>query len=78
MNEKLKQLITDLFRCDIGDLTDETGPGDIAGWDSLGHVKLMVEIEKQFGTHVPIEEAIAVESIAHLTSILDQLDGHLK
>jgi len=75
MTAKLKQLIADLFRCDVSDLTDTTGPGDIPGWDSLGHVMLMAEVQKQFGSHVPVEEAIDVESIADLAAILKRLQS---
>jgi acyl carrier protein len=72
---KLKQLIATLFKCEVSDLADTTGPGDIPGWDSLGHVTLMVEVQKQFGSHVPVEDAIEVESIADLAAILKRLQG---
>jgi acyl carrier protein len=75
MNTQLKRLIAELFRCDITDLADSTGPGDIPGWDSLGHVALMAEIHKQFGMHVPVEDAIEMESIADLVEILERLQG---
>jgi acyl carrier protein len=74
-NVKLKQLIAELFKCDESEVSDQTGPGDIPGWDSLGHVTLMTEIQRRFGTHVPIEEAIEVESVSDLTRILDRLQG---
>ncbi len=35
----------------------------------------MTEIQKQFGTHVPVEDAIEVESIADLVEVLDRLQG---
>jgi len=72
-NARLKVLIANLFKCDLGLLSDATGPGDIPGWDSLGHVTLMAEIQKQFGAHVPVEDAIEVESIADLAAVLDRL-----
>jgi acyl carrier protein len=75
-NGRLKSLVAGLFKCDVGQLTDQTGPGDIPGWDSLGHVLLMTEIQKQFGAHVPVEDAIEVESIADLVVILDRLETH--
>jgi acyl carrier protein len=73
---RLKTLMAGLFKCEIAQLTDSTGPGDIPGWDSLGHVMLMTEIQKQFGTHVPVEDAIEVESIADLVTILERLEAH--
>lgn len=72
-NARLKVLIANLFKCDVSELTDAVGPGDVPGWDSLGHVTLMAEIQKQFGTHVPIEDAIEVESISDLVNILERL-----
>lgn len=69
---RLKALIARLFNCDPGELTDQTGPGDIPGWDSLGHVTLMAEVQKEFGKEVPIEDAIEVSSIADLREILDR------
>ena len=73
MGEALKRLIAELFKCEVSELTDDVGPGDIQAWDSLGHVLLMAEIQKQFGTHVPIDDAIFVESISDLVKILDRL-----
>ena len=75
INGKLKSLIANLFKCGLEELTDETGPGDIPGWDSLGHVVLMTEIQKQFGTHVPVEDAIEVEAIADLVAVLNRLQN---
>lgn len=72
---KLKELIAHLFKVSPDELTDATGPGDVPGWDSLGHVTLMVEIQKQFGAHVPVEDAIEVESIADIVAVLERLEG---
>jgi acyl carrier protein len=74
-NARLKHLIAELFKCDQSEITNDTGPGDIPGWDSLGHVTLMTEIQRRFGMHVPIEEAIEVESVSDLTRILERLQG---
>jgi acyl carrier protein len=72
--DQLKGLIANLFKCDVAQLTDDMGPGELPGWDSLGHVTLMAEIQKQFGKHVPVEDAIEVESIADLAAILERLE----
>ena len=74
-NAQLKSLIAELFKCDVAEVKDSTGPGDIAGWDSLGHVTLMTEIQRRFGSHVPIEDAIEVESVADLEHILVRLQA---
>ena len=71
--EQLKSLMVDLFKCAPDDLKDDTGPGDINGWDSLGHVALMAEIQSRFGTHIPVEDAIEVESVTDIVEIIDRL-----
>ena len=75
LSTRLKQLIAHLFKVSADDLSDDVGPGDVPGWDSLGHVTLMVEIQKQFGTHVPVEDAIEVESIKDIVVLLQRLEG---
>ena len=57
MKDGLKKLIANLFDCDVADILDETGPGDLKGWDSLGHVVLMSAIQEEFGTrHLGADE----------------------
>lgn len=72
---QLKKLMADLFQCSESDLSDELGPGDINGWDSLGHVTLMTEIQTRFGKHIPVEDAIEIESIAGIVKLLDSIEA---
>jgi len=72
---QLKKLMVDIFQCSESDLSDDTGPGDINGWDSLGHVSLMTEIQTRFGKHVPVEDAIEIESIAGIVVLLDSIEA---
>ena len=76
LDERLKRLVADVFRYPQEELVDRMGPGDIPGWDSLGHVALMAEVQHEFGTHVPVEDAIEIESIADLRAILERSNGH--
>lgn len=77
VRDRLKRLMADLFHCDETEITDSTGPGDLSGWDSLGHVSLMTELQREFGVHVPIEDALDVESFEGLVVIVERLlDEH--
>ena len=73
LNQEVKETIAELFQCDISELSDQTGPGDLPAWDSLGHVALMARIQDRFGKHVPVEDAIEVESIADLVAVIERL-----
>jgi acyl carrier protein len=75
LKDALKVVMADLFKCDVSEIQDTTGPGDLPAWDSLGHVALMARIQDRFGQHVPVEDAIEVESVADLVAILQRLQG---
>lgn len=72
---ELKKLMADLFQCSEDELTDETGPGDVKGWDSLGHVALMSGIQSSFGKHIPVEDAIEIESINDIVELLESIEA---
>ncbi|MGC1273699.1 MAG: acyl carrier protein [Planctomycetaceae bacterium] len=75
VRDRLKRLMADLFRCEEAEIADSTGPGDLPGWDSLGHVSLMTELQREFGVHVPIEDALDVESFEGLVLVVERLLG---
>lgn len=51
------------------ELTNNIGPGDIATWDSLGHIKLVTGIEQFSGLHLSEDDLISLESVADFKRI---------
>jgi len=51
--EKLRNDVQQIFRDVFGDdqlvLTDTMTAADVPGWDSLGHLNLIIAMEKRFG-----------------------------
>jgi acyl carrier protein len=51
--EKLRNDVQQVFREVFGDdqlvLTDTMTAADVPGWDSLGHLNLIIAMEKRFG-----------------------------
>jgi acyl carrier protein len=52
---KLDQLVSELFDADAP-VADETLFADVAGWDSLKHVELIVGLETRFGIELTAAE----------------------
>lgn len=46
--DEIIELAAYTFICDINSITDETGIGHHPNWDSLGHVSLMLALEKKY------------------------------
>ena len=68
----LVELAAQTFNCDKADIQPDMGPGDLAGWDSLGHVLLIEAIFEKYGDVIPLEEASEALSIASLAALLDK------
>ena len=56
----LEQRLLDVFESVFGpearDITDDDGPGTIAGWDSVNHLTLILSIEAEFGVQFDTSE----------------------
>jgi acyl carrier protein len=49
LREETQQVFRDVFEDDQLVLTDSMTAGDVPGWDSLGHLNLVIALEKRFG-----------------------------
>ena len=52
-----------IFGVDAAELSAGTRRGDIAGWDSVNHIRLVMEAEKFLGVVYPIERIPALETL---------------
>ncbi|HEX9659568.1 MAG TPA: acyl carrier protein [Rhodothermales bacterium] len=64
--QELIELVADILDVPIDRLSPATSREDIAEWDSLAHVRLIMEVESKFGVSVPIEAFAEIKSIAEL------------
>ncbi len=70
LDKRLEKVIRSVFPID-GDTIDENWTSDeIPEWDSVGHLDLMMEIEREFNVKVEIEEMFEVEKLGDLVTIL--------
>ena len=71
MEDRLIAVIAAVLRVPASTLTLESGPGDIAEWDSLAQINVVSEIEAEFGVSIPIER---VAEIRHIRDFLGYLE----
>ena len=72
MDQRLEKVIRDVFLIE-GDVIDGNWTSDdIPDWDSVGHLNLIMEVEKEFAVKFEIEEMFEIEKLGDITKILDK------
>lgn len=51
-------------------LTEDMGPGDLLGWDSLGGINLINAIQEKFKIDFDLEEMARISSIGDIREII--------
>ena len=70
MNSKLSQIIAELFDLPPHSVGPHLSQDDIAGWDSQGHLELIMALESAFGVELELGEVTQMRSVADIESIL--------
>jgi acyl carrier protein len=73
LDQKVRALIVRTFELSDDDGLSELRFGSVPGWDSIGHVRLVVELEEEFGMSIPtylLPEILDVDSIVRETQKL--------
>lgn len=64
--EKFLELIAEIMEVDRRDISLETKYGEFESWDSLMMMRLMMEVEEEYGCIIPIEDASKIKTIRDL------------
>jgi acyl carrier protein len=70
VDDKLKGVVIQALKIDPADYRDDLKAGDLDAWDSLGHVNLLLEVQKAFNVTFDVTDMIEVESLADLRALL--------
>ena len=56
-------LAAEIFECPREELSPATRRGTVAGWDSINHLRLVMEAERRLGVRYALEEIPALETL---------------
>ncbi|MEA2838269.1 MAG: citrate synthase [Bradyrhizobium sp.] len=76
-SQSLESVISSALRIAPSKIADNLAYQDIAEWDSMGHVKLMLAIEQAYSTKISNRQVLQLTSVASLRAFVDQLGGAL-
>jgi len=66
----IEQTVGKVFGIDPEKLNDASVRDNIEGWDSMGHLILIIELEKQFRVNISISDSLEMVSIQKIKDIL--------
>jgi acyl carrier protein len=70
--ERLQEALAATLRVPIDDITEITTHEDLAAWDSLGHVNVMMTLEQTFDIVLEVEDFPKLDSVP---AIIEHLKG---
>ena len=70
--EQLKEAIAHTLNVSPEAITRTSTHDDVAGWDSLGHVNLMMALEQTFDVQLEVEDFPELNSVPAILSYLRQ------
>jgi acyl carrier protein len=69
--DKLKQIISIIFDCDINELNEDTDIAKLESYDSLNFINLIMEVESAFSHNIPLILIDSIKTIDDLKKILE-------
>jgi len=70
LDKRLEKVIREVFPVEEETIDENWTSDDIPDWDSVGHLNLIMEIEKEFDIKIEIEEMFEVEKLGDISIIL--------
>ncbi len=67
---KVRQAFHTAFHVDPQSVSLETTPDDVEGWDSVGHLELVVSLEAIFEVNFDVDELMEMENLGAIVRII--------
>jgi acyl carrier protein len=68
---RVAAVLARVFACDVDDFEPETAAADIEKWDSLNNIKMLLQIEKEFGVRFNGMETTSLENVGELVTLIE-------
>ncbi len=68
--EQISEILKDVFGDNSLKITENTTANDIAKWDSLNHITIMMSIEDQFSIEFDMEKMHTLKNIGAIIDIV--------
>ena len=60
-----------VFKNYSGEINFNLSPNEVEDWDSMGHLNLIMSMEKKFNITIEFEEAIMIDNLESLFNLIN-------
>ena len=75
LSEKVQAVLTEALRVEAGEIGPQTEFGDLPQWDSMGHMEVMVALEKSFGVDITADTITELISVPAICTYIEASHG---
>ncbi len=72
MHERIRKIAAQTFKMQPDEIRFEFTPDDVAGWDSLNHLRLITVIEKEFSIRLTMKQIRTIKSLGDIVDVASE------
>lgn len=73
MEQKIIGIIAKILEVELEEVELDTAIGDLPEWDSLHHLQIIAELEKEYGIKYVAEDLAELEDVSDLISLTKEM-----
>jgi len=73
MEQNIISIIARILEVDIEEVELDTAVGDLPEWDSLHHLQIIAELQKEYNIKYPAEDLAELEDVSDLIALTKEL-----
>jgi acyl carrier protein len=66
----VEDVVARVFGVERTAIDERSSPETVEGWDSMGHLTLLLELERNFALSIAVTDAIEMADVASIKAIL--------
>lgn len=66
----VEEVVARVFGVERMAIDERSSPETVEGWDSMGHLTLLLELERSFALSIAVSDAIEMADVASIKAIL--------
>ena len=72
LEKSVFEILSEIFPSLNGQINYEWGPNEIAEWDSMNHLNLIINLNEKFNIEIEFEDVLSIEKIGDIFFVLNK------